>query len=119
MKKETKAMFISTDGVCRPVLIDNNDHIHHWIKAQWFDIVRLDEMTDMFVDDTGLIDNRPVNMTATAIATTRFKKPYAIYGDVLVFGHDGQGETIDCPPWVFEYIEGMLNDEGDKEDDAA
>jgi len=58
-------------------------------------ILRRDPMIVMIVDDTGMLDHRPVNQRATDLAREAFGDhyPYCIHGDVAIaydsdFGRD-------------------------------
>lgn len=105
MKTGTKGMLIRTDGKMIEIRCDGFMQARDRIGCELFDIVRLENGADMWVDDCGRINNSPVNLVASILATERsqFRAPMDIFGDVIVFGHDGQGETIDFPDWVGEW----------------
>lgn len=107
MKPSTKAILITANGCCRPVLLDDINDIYKYLGCQFFDVVRVTPDTDIFVDDTGLLNKRPMNMIASLIATQKTGMPYHLVGDALIFGHDGQGESADCPKWVYETLSAL------------
>lgn len=101
MKPNTKAILVTANGCCRPVLLDDIEDIYKYLGCQFFDVVRVTPDTDIFIDDAGLINKRPTNMVASLIAITKTGLPYQLVGDALIFGHDGHGESADCPKWVY------------------
>lgn len=101
MKPNTKAILVTANGCCRPVLLDDIEDIYKYLGCQFFDVVRVTPDTDIFIDDAGLINQRPMNMVASLIAITKTGLPYQLVGDALIFGHDGHGESADCPKWVY------------------
>ena len=56
------------------------------IKCECLDSVTLGNDIVMLVDDTGMIDGKPVNKAATALMLKRFgpKYPNKIHGDVVI-----------------------------------
>lgn len=118
MKPNTKAILITANGCCRPVLLDDIEDIHKYIGCQFFDVVRITPDTDIFIDDTGLLNQRPMNMIASLIAVKKTGMPYHLVGDALIFGHDGQGESADCPKWVYDALSALeeQTDPAKKED---
>lgn len=106
------AIVITTAGRFRPVFVNGVDAINEMIGGDTFDIIRFAGDADMFVDDSGLLKNRPVNLIATAIGVESGKTSVVV-GDVLILGHDGFGESIDCPKWVAEMLTQMKSDLGD------
>lgn len=105
MKKPTKAMLVTTEGDCRMVRLERTMQINEFIGCAFFDVVRLGEGADMFIDDTGLLTDAPANMVASAIAVSITGKPYELRGDVLILGgNDQTGETEDCPNWVVSLV---------------
>ena len=113
MKPNTKGIYISAnpDAFPRIVTVSSNDDIYALTKWDYFDIVRLgknetDDEADMFVDDVGRLNGSPVNLTASCLCIEMRGEGITIHGDVIVFGHDGNGETIDAPEWVFDWIRG-------------
>lgn len=100
----TRAIRITVDSKVEDVEISDWTGIAPSIGADWFDIVRLKEYADMYVDDTGLLTDRPVNMIASCLATESAGFPRLIVGDVLIAGHDGNGNTVDVPEWVVSYL---------------
>tara|TARA_R110000868_G_scaffold120822_2_gene320767 strand:+ start:1064 stop:1438 length:375 start_codon:yes stop_codon:yes gene_type:complete len=101
VKPNTKAILVTANGCCRPVLLDDIEDIYKYLGCQFFDVVRVTPDTDIFIDDAGLINQRPMNMVASLIAITKTGLPYQLVGDALIFGHDGHGESADCPKWVY------------------
>jgi hypothetical protein len=109
VKPKTKAILVTPNGCCRPVLLNSIQDIYKYLGCEYFDVVRIDSDTDIFVDDTGLINQRPMNMVASLIAMHRTGMPYQLYGPALIFGHDGQGESADCPAWVLGVLKAVEN----------
>lgn len=107
MKPNTKAILITANGCCRPVLLDDISDIYKYLGCQFFDVVRVTSDTDIFIDDTGLLNQRPTNMVASLIAIKKTGHPYHLVGDALIFGHDGQGESADCPKWVYDALSAL------------
>lgn len=94
---------ITTAGRFRPLLVQGVESMNEVIGSDTFDLVRFADDADMFVDDAGLLKNRPINLIATAIGVESGKSS-VIVGDVLILGHDGNGESIDCPAWVAKML---------------
>ncbi len=69
-----------------------NEQIYHLIGCDYFDIVRVDTDTCMFVDDEGITKQLPVNKYATLFA----RYPYPIHGNALILGVKGD-EITDIP----------------------
>ena len=61
------------------------DKVHNYIGCQLFDTVTIDrqQMTIMLVDDTGLIDGKPINQNATNLVRSS-GKAHNIHGDVAI-----------------------------------
>lgn len=105
MKKPTKAMLVTTEGDCRMVRLERTMQINEYIGCEFFDVIRLGDGADMFIDDTGLLTDAAANMVASAIAVSVTGKPYELRGDVLILGgNDQTGETEDCPDWVVSMV---------------
>ncbi|GAB2564222.1 DUF3846 domain-containing protein [Leucobacter ruminantium] len=90
------------DGRNGTVPIDPTDHgasIRHYLDCRLLDIVALGDGLDMFVDDEGLLVDRPVlNLAATIVAHQRGARS-AIFGKALVLGiDDDTGETLTLTP---------------------
>ena len=78
---------------------------------EYFDIVRLrnsetNEEADMWVDDVGLLNGSPINMLASCMCIEILRMSFHVRGDVIIFGHDGEGETTNYPQWVVDWIIG-------------
>lgn len=71
---------------------DANDIIRKLIGCTYFDIVRVDTDTCMFVDEEGISKQLPGNVYATLFA----RYPYPIHGDALILGVMGD-EVTDIP----------------------
>jgi hypothetical protein len=101
MKQPVKGLLVTTEGDCRMVVLERSMDINHFVGCEFFDIVRLGNGADMFVDDEGLLSDRQANLVASAIAVMVTGKPYEIVGDALILGgNDETGETCDCPAWI-------------------
>lgn len=107
MKEGSSAYKITCDNRIIPIVIGDIQHLYRELRCTWFDVVRMDDETDMFVDDEGLLRNAPVNMLATALLIEKTGLKYTIFGDVIVLGNDKNGETIDAPNWVGEWVADM------------
>lgn len=118
MKPSTKAILVTANGYCRPVLLDDIEDIYKYLGCQFFDVVRITPDTDIFIDDAGLLNQRPMNMVASLIAMNKTGQAYRLVGDALIFGHDGQGESADCPKWVYDALSALeeRTDPAKKED---
>jgi hypothetical protein len=66
-----------------------NDLIRQMIDCTYFDIVRVDTDTCMFVDDEGICKQLPGNVYATLFA----RYPYPIHGNALILGVNGDDIT--------------------------
>lgn len=110
MRQGTKGMLIRTDGKMIEVSCDDFMQARDRIGCDLFDIVRLENGADMWVDDSGRINGSPVNLVASILATEKsdYRQPHDIFGDVIVFGHDGRGETIDFPEWVGKWCANVV-----------
>ena len=80
---------IRTSGKIEVMEIAKTDaigHISRLIGANGLDTVNLRDGNVMLVDDTGVIDNRPVNALATEFyrAICRPGTMYSIHGDVAI-----------------------------------
>lgn len=100
----SKAIKISQDSTVTAAEIGDWTTIAPQIGAEYFDLIRLKDGADMFVDDTGLLTDRQVNLLASLIATESSGFPRLVVGDVLIAGNDGNGNTTDCPKWIAEFI---------------
>jgi len=118
VKQNTKAILITPNGCCRPVLVSGNQQIYTYIGCEYFDVVRIGDGADIFVDDVGLITERPLNMVASLIATQKTRQPYQLYGPVLIFGHTDDGESVDCPRWVYDALKSLEPQPKKEEADA-
>lgn len=84
------------------LLVDPDD-IREWARligaADGFDVVSLRELGLLLVvDDRGLLEHRPVNAVATLLAHAAGRWAAGpLVGDVLVFGVDSAGETVNAP----------------------
>jgi len=104
MKEGTKGLKITCDGRVFEVTVGNNQDLYKELdNCRCFDVVRVDESTDMFIDDEGLLRDAPANLLASILLVQKTGLRYGIVGDVVVLGHDGQGETIDVPSWVRDW----------------
>lgn len=80
---------IRTDGtVSRLAEKPRIRRIQQLIGCKLCDTVLLDRTSRiiMLVDDTGVVDSKPVNPTATALMKERFgpQYPHSIHGDVVI-----------------------------------
>jgi hypothetical protein len=115
MKKGTKAIVITTNGHARLVLIDDSDGISRLIGCEMFDAISLGKFgtektaVDMFVDDEGILNDLPANMSATHLAMMVSGRPFSpIRGDAVIIGADeSTGETIDCPNEMVCMVDAM------------
>jgi hypothetical protein len=105
MNPNTKAILLTVEGVVRPLFISSIADVDNAIGCAQFDIVRLGRAADIFVDDEGLLTGKPINLLASAIATELTGHAINLAGDAIVFGHDGQGGSIDCPSWLFDMFD--------------
>lgn len=116
MRTNTIGIYISADPAIAPRIItaSGNADVYALTGWEYFDIVRLgssgsgddgdDTEADMWVDDLGLVNGSPFNVVASAIVTEMFKGQCRLHGDVIVFGHDGDGETVDAPHWIMRLV---------------
>jgi hypothetical protein len=106
---ETKGYFISTTGDIRKHVQHRMTDVGELIGARtgFFDIVyttTLDRVFLLWVDDTGLIDQRPINPFASLIAG----RP--LFGDVFITGdEDEEGRVQDLDYDAFDewFAEGL------------
>lgn len=94
-----QAVRIGVDG--RPEVIDlgagesTGAAIRSAIGCRWFDVVRLTEELDMWVDDEGaIVADAEVNLVATAIARAYGAIWQPFCGVVVFAAHDGNGATV-------------------------
>ena len=87
----TTRRLIRTDGTEVPLDTPQSiSSIQRLIGAECLDVVQLRHLGSpawvMLVDDTGMIDGRPVNAKATEMyhANCRPGTPYQIHGDVVI-----------------------------------
>lgn len=102
--KNATGIFIGTDGSHRKITANGYAEAVEEMRCDYFDILRLPNGADMWIDDCGRINGSKVNLVASILATERLGTPVDVFGDVIVFGHDGKGETIDCPSWVDKWM---------------
>lgn len=100
-----KGMYLGTDGSVRKVDIEGWRDISPLIGGDMFDIVRLEDKADMYIDDEGVLTDRTPNYMATLLAIEKGTLTTIIRGDAVVFGTDGNGSTTDAPEWVYEWAE--------------
>jgi len=85
-------------GQYKVILVDGTETVHRGkptmadicrlIRCDTLDTVTIDwrRQTVMFVDDTGMLDGKPVNPKATAVyhAVSTPGNPYSIHGNVVI-----------------------------------
>jgi|LakMenEpi03Aug12_release.lakeMendotaPanAssembly.Ray.scaffolds.fasta_scaffold17070_2 hypothetical protein len=100
-----RGYLIRTDG--RRGFVDVGDWrgIAETLECDWVDVVRLEGGADMFIDDEGLLTDRPLNYIATVLAIEKGPIRTWLRGDVIVFGTHGDGGTEDVPEWVEKWVE--------------
>lgn len=91
------ARLIKTSGeekVISPARTEfTNEELHALIGCKFLAGVKLDDEDFMFVDDTGLVDHRPINQKATEVVRSyRPGYPHCIYGDVIIVNRLESGE---------------------------
>jgi hypothetical protein len=74
-----------------------SEAIREAIGCQYFDVVRLTDTWDMWLDDEGMF-SQPINRYATALAHRygRVHQPY--WGTVLFATADANGDTLGLTP---------------------
>lgn len=60
------------------------DNIEQWIGAQCCTVVNLRDGRVMILDDTGMIDGKPINPEASKIYHAVYDTPFSIHGDVVI-----------------------------------
>lgn len=82
-------LVIGTDGTVRSVDVDPNSarSIAGELEAETIDLIRCG-CVDVYVDDCGAIDERPVNAAATALVA-RFGYTDPVAGPALLLGYSG------------------------------
>lgn len=93
-----QAVKLDTDGVATVIDLgdDNGRAYREHIGCTWFDVARLDDHLDMWVDDEFAIKpDLPVNILATGIAR-QHGFDYQPYCGTVVFtgGADDEGDTV-------------------------
>jgi hypothetical protein len=108
MQENTKGWKITCDGRMFEVTLNNSEDLYRELdNCRFFDVVKIDDSTDMFIDDEGLLRDAPANLLASVLLVQKTGRRYGIVGDVIVLGHDGQGETINAPSWVRDWTANM------------
>ncbi|NLG22213.1 MAG: DUF3846 domain-containing protein [Actinomycetales bacterium] len=91
------ALLIAEDGEIAEVDLSATDTLrtmYQVIGCSSVDVVRLTTNLDMWIDDEGMITDRPVNVLATLLAR-HFGRTYQPYcGPALLGGMTDDGDTI-------------------------
>jgi len=97
-KTPMKALRINTDGTYEDIeLAPGLKGYYDAIGCQTFDMVRLSEDCDMWVDDEGLLNGSELNLMATALRATMHQVRYdlPLMGNaVLTGGATEEGDTL-------------------------
>lgn len=112
--KNCKCIYISANPDIKPHIVEVNSiqELTDMTGWEYFDVVRLyggpDKVenadADLLVDDLGRLNGSPINMLASALCIESRGEAYMIYGDVVVVGHDGRGNTISFPQWTLDWV---------------
>jgi hypothetical protein len=92
-----KAVVITTEGTKSVVTFTIGDSykiLSDTVEGM-IECVRLSENEDMWCNENGIAEGRPLNMTASAIYSETFNAGNPILGNVIITGGaDDQGETL-------------------------
>ena len=100
MKPKTKGILIDAkNNKLSYVEINHADDINKHGCFKYFEVVHPLKKDDIFVDDEGLINNTQYGFE---IKTPHFYKVAVYFGNGIVLGHDGEGNTIDCTTTIEE-----------------
>lgn len=92
-----KAVVITTEGVKSVVTftIGNSYKILSDTVEGMIECVSLSENEDMWCNDNGISEGRPLNLIASAIYLETFNAGNPVLGDVIITGGaDSEGETL-------------------------
>ncbi|MBF4592043.1 DUF3846 domain-containing protein [Curtobacterium sp. VKM Ac-1395] len=70
------------------------DGLYTAIGCRAFDVVRLEDAIDMWVDDEGLINGSDFNLSATIIANRLGHPGTVLFGSAVIAGGNEEGDTI-------------------------
>lgn len=105
---------IDLDGLHAPaeLAVPVGDSIRATIGCDVFEVIRLADHVDMFVDEESLLKPEPrINWLATRIVEAFFPGDDVsfVYGNVVIVGLDHtSGETIDLDDNTIRDLEGLL-----------
>lgn len=114
MKDKGAALVIHEDGDITEVdLSASDDHLatfYRELECDTVDLVRMTSSIDAWLDDEGLLTQRPFNQVFTALAK-RFGWTYQPYvGPVLLAGHNDDGDSTNLTPEQIRAIATSLRD---------
>lgn len=85
-------------GQTRPVSLEPDDiagQLSRLIDCNIFDVVHLEDGIDIFLDDEGLLVERPVLNLALTVIAHAFGTPAVLFGTgVILAGDDETGDTL-------------------------
>lgn len=85
-------------GSTRPVSLDTHDvstQLTELIGCNLFDVVHLEDGIDVYVDDEGLLIERPVLNLALTVLAHALGTPAVLFGNGVVLGGDAEtGDTL-------------------------
>ena len=107
-KEAVKGVVIKADGTHEERLFKQLSDYQEAVGG-WIDAVRLydyngSEVGCAYVDDEGLLKNRPLNPMASAISFLFGNTPHLV-GDVVIMGKsDGEGYDTNIPEYLLELV---------------
>jgi hypothetical protein len=119
------------DATVTNLVIDSDGSTLHALQAAvggYVDVVRIEDATDMWVNDEGLINGSPFNSRATHVAHSvkvaiadghypgyignadatleaiAWMREVRVFGDVVITGHDDEGNTTSVPDDMVKFL---------------
>ena len=100
-KKKLTVFFIPADPAIRAGIVEIGDNLGAMvdlIQCNYLDATPTKNINgtrwDMWIDDEGLILNKPLNIRASLLS---MHEGAMLHGDVFIAGHDGKGNTRSVP----------------------
>jgi hypothetical protein len=103
-----KGIVIRTNGKVEPVEIEGlkgmQGVVDGLIECALTGDISEDEHWDLWANEEGRLLELPMNQVARVFIAEMSNIPieqvFSMHGDFLLLGHDGEGESIDCPQSV-------------------
>jgi len=103
-----KGIVIRTNGKVEPIEIEGlkgmQGVVDGYIECALTGDISEDEHWDLWANEEGRLLELPMNQVARVFIAEMSDIPieqvFSMHGDFLLLGHDGEGESIDCPQSV-------------------